>query len=74
LHDPDGYLFERGKLCGPEAPCSSDDLVTVAVGPHGDGLDESLRSQAVGQLGQLGLIKRAAGLVVDSWMLARAMV
>jgi hypothetical protein len=32
----------------PGAPRTSDDLVTVAVGPHGDGLDESLRSQAVG--------------------------
>jgi hypothetical protein len=62
LHDPDGYLFERGKLCSPEAPRARDDLVTVAVGAHSDGLDESLRSQAVGQFGQLGLIKAAAGV------------
>jgi hypothetical protein len=32
------------------APRTSDDLVTVAVGPHGDGLDESLRPPAVGLL------------------------
>jgi hypothetical protein len=53
LHDPDGYLFERGKLCGPEAPCSRYDLVTVAVGAHRDGLDEPLRAQARGQFRQL---------------------
>ncbi len=74
LHDPDGYLFERGKLCGPEAPCSSDDLVTVAVGPHGDGLNHPLRPQTVGQLSKLDSSKVRRGLVVDSWMLASAMV
>jgi hypothetical protein len=62
LHDPHGYLSERGKLCGTEAPRTSDDLVTIAVGPHGDGLNDPLRSQTFGKLGQPGLIEGAAGV------------
>jgi hypothetical protein len=60
LHDPDGYLFECGKLCRPEAPRSRDDLVTIAVGPDRNGLNEPLRPQTVCKLGQFRFIEAAS--------------
>ena len=71
LHDADGYFVHLGKVGGTEAPRSCDDLIAFAVGPNGDGLDESLGTETFGKLGQLGFIEGAAGVgggLVNVWL------
>ncbi len=50
------------KLCRTVAPRSRDQFEAVRVGAHGDGLDEAVVPDALGELLQLALLERAAGV------------
>ena len=50
------------KLCGAEAPCACDDLTTLRVGTDGDGLDEAVGADGLGEFAQLAGIEGAAGI------------
>jgi hypothetical protein len=60
VEDADGHLGQLRDLCRTEAPRSRDNLEALIVGPHGDGLNEAVSAQALGQLGQFKRLKRPA--------------
>ena len=59
---PSGNGEELRKLCGTEASRSCNNLGGSGVGPYGDGLDEAVGADALGQLLQLPFIEGAAGV------------
>src|SRR5579871_2294927 len=62
FNDTGGDGKQLRQLSGTVTPRSRDQLEAFRIGANGDGLDESVLSNALGQLVQLTFIKSAAGV------------
>ena len=62
LDDAGGKGEEFRKLRGAEPPCTGDDLEASLVRTHGDGLDEAVLPDTLGQLVEFGFLEGLAGV------------
>ncbi len=62
LDDTGRHGEELSQLRRTEASRSGHDLEAIAVGPHGDGLDQAMLPDALGQLVEFGFLEGAAGV------------
>ena len=62
VDDTRGKGKQFGKLRGAEAPRTCDDLEALGLWAYGDGLNQAVGTDGFGQLIQLALVERAAGV------------
>jgi hypothetical protein len=63
VHDPGGNLVELGLDAGAKPALSSDELVTLADGPHQDRLEHAVLAERISQGSDLRGWEMAARLI-----------